>query len=134
MPELRITFNAEIVDEQRQLDGARYVALEGVDESGAWFLSLTYGYPKGQESALAEADMTLTGPSGTILAGLESGRTDIVNDDVGGGELETVDVLLQASAGEGEYDGFVGVLRLRCELVGSQGTVSVEATGEPSPD
>jgi hypothetical protein len=131
MPDLRITFNAEVVEEQRQLDGSRYVAVEGADDSdGAWFLMLTFGQAKSPETELTEGDLTLTGPDGVILAGLESGHADIVNDDADGDEQEVFDLMLRANGGEGKYAEIEGLIRLRAELLGTQGSIRLE-TEEP---
>jgi hypothetical protein len=132
MLQCSLEFDVEVVDEQRHLNGMRYIWIEGCASEGAgsWTLALNYGRPKDEESSLEEGDAAITGPNGSIFAGLESGRADIVNDEVSGDERELLSLALRVSGGDGKYAGVTGSALIRGELAGVEGRLTAELSVE----
>jgi hypothetical protein len=126
--ELSLSFNTELVEEQRLLSGVRYVTLEGDSETdfGAWTITLNYGQPKELRGSVDEGDVILAGPGGSLFGGLQSGRTDLVTDDLSGDEKERLDLRFLLNAAEGEHEGAGGSIRIRGELTAGQGQLEVE--------
>jgi hypothetical protein len=126
--ELRLSFNAELVEEQRLLSGVRHVTLEGDSETelGAWTITLNYSQPKELRGSVDEGDVILAGPGGSLFGGLQSGRTDLVTDDLSADEQERLDLEFLLDAAEGEHEGAGGRIRIRGELAAGQGQLEVE--------
>jgi len=122
-----LRFEVEVVEVQRHLNGTRYVSIEGDEEgaSGGWAIALNYGRPKDEESSLEEADLALTGPRGSLFAGLESGRTDIVTDDVGGDDRELLELTMRVHGGDGDFADAAGEIRLQGEIMAAAGRLDV---------
>jgi len=127
MPQFNLQFQVEVIEDQRQLNGARYVSLEGPgdEEAQGWAIALNYGQSK--DASLEEADLALTGPNGGIFAGLESGKTDIVTDDVSGDEHEMLELTLRISGGDGDYADAAGEVRLCGDILAGGGRITVSA-------
>lgn len=131
---MHLRFDVEVLEDQRQLNGTRYVSLEGAEipvdgqTASGWTLALNFAQPK--DASLDEADLTLSSLEGSVFAGLESGRTDIVNDDIGGDERESIDLTLRIVGGDGGYSEAAGQIRLSGDLqaVGGQFEISLLLT------
>jgi hypothetical protein len=131
-----LSFEAEVVDEQTLLNGTRYVSIEGASESdaGSWTLALNFAEPKESGAALDEGDLVLSGPEGSIVAGLESGETAIVMDDSGEDEQRRLDLSLAVTDGEGGYAGATGEVRLCGVLVGGSGHLDATLSLATEPE
>jgi hypothetical protein len=126
MLDVRLQFEGEVIEEQRLLNGARYLSVEGRSEEGeaeahggAWTLTLNLEQPKDAENPIEEGDLTLVAPDRTLFAGLESGRAAIVIDEAGD-ERELFELSFRVSAGEGALHGSRGLIELRAELTGDR--------------
>jgi hypothetical protein len=128
-----LQFQLEVLEDQRQLNGSRYVSLEGLDEdpSGDWTVTLNFGQAK--DLTLEEADLSLAGPRGRIFAGLDLGSADIVTDDVGGDEVEQLDIALLVSGGEGDFADVIGEVHVRAELSADRGRCELSISIRKAP-
>jgi hypothetical protein len=135
MSELALTFAAEVVEQQTLLNGTRYLSIEGEAESdaGVWAMALNFAVPKEAGAPLDEGDLTLTGPSGSLVAGLESGETAIVMDDPGEDEQQRLDLTFAVSGGEEGFAAVAGTVLLRGLLTGSSGRLDVQLALEAGP-
>lgn len=124
---MHLQFDAEVVDEQRLLNGTRYVSIEGVtsEDVDGWSLTLSYAQPKETDADSEEGDLTLSGPLGTIVAELESGRAGIVIDENDGEEREVVDLSFRVSGGDGSYADGAGEVRVAGTLLAAAGPLDV---------
>ena len=124
---IALTFNVDVVERQRLLDGAEHVWLEGAApaDGGDWMLSLNYARPKESGFAVDEADLTLETPAGAIQAGLESGRVEVTVDDVAGDEQEQLALEFHVEAGDGEFLQVTGTARIRGEVSSAVGQVEL---------
>jgi hypothetical protein len=119
---LTLEFEAEIVERQRLLNGAEYVSLEGRGSgpNENWRLALNYARAKESGAPAEEGDLTVEGPGGSLQAALESGRVDLVTDELGGDEQELLTLDLRFEDGDGEFSRAAGSARIRGKVVGSE--------------
>ncbi len=127
MSELTLNFDAEVIEQQTLLNGTRYLSIDGEaeDEAGTWELALSFAQPKEPGAPLNEGDLTLTGPDGSLVAGLESGETAIVMDDLGEDERQRLDLTLAVNGGEGAFEAAAGTVRVQGLLTGGSGRLDV---------
>jgi hypothetical protein len=124
-----LQFDVEVLDDQRQLNGTRHVSVAGTSASTpageplGWSLDLNFVQSK--DGSIEEADLTLSGADGRIFAGLVSGGTDIVTDDIGGDERELLNLILQVDGGDGAHAGDAGEVRLAGDLRGISGQFDI---------
>jgi hypothetical protein len=104
----------EVTEEQRLLNGARYLTLEG-ESSGqgeAWSAVLNFGQPKEPGAPLLEADLNLSRGDAEVFASLVEGRVEPAAEDLSGADGESVELLLRIEGGEGGFSSALGSIRL----------------------
>lgn len=126
-----LEFEAEVVEQQRLLNGAEYLSLQGQGEGIPWSLSLSFERPKESGAAMTDGDLTLTAPQGVLFAGLESGRADIVIDEIAGDEQTTLKLSFQIHGGEGDFEDAAGAVALQGEIAGAQASLRLTLSLEP---
>jgi hypothetical protein len=110
-----IRFEVEILDEQRQLSGSRYVSLEGVSlgegaKSNLWTISLSFAQTL--DGDVQEGDLTLVSAFGSIFAGLDSGNCDSVPDETQD-ERDEIELSMRVVGGEGDFAGLEGTVSVQ---------------------
>ena len=141
-----LEIEAEVVEQQRLLNGAEYLTLEGegvltsplaaedrhalspgMAESAdeAWSFTLSFERRKETGAALTDGDLTLTASLGTLFGELEAGRTGAVVDELAGDERTTLELAFQIRGGEGHFDRSNGVVRVEGEIVGTTATLQL---------
>lgn len=134
--DITLEFEAEIVDEQRLLNGVHSVSIDGrtEHEGRSWSLALSFDRAKGVEAVVEEGDLSLNSDDGTLFAGLESGQADIVIDEIAGSEREVFALSFEVSGGEGRFEGATGQVVLRGELEGGRGRMVAALSVEGMAD
>jgi hypothetical protein len=127
MLDLRFEFDAELTDEQSLLNGKRSVSIEGeaTHDGDPWFLSLTFERPKSPSGPIVEGDLTLTAQAGIVVAGLESGRVDMVIDDILGDERDVMELVFRPLGQDGALEGLAGRIELSGELAGGRAMLRI---------
>ena len=116
--EITLEFAGAVVDEQAYLDGTREYAIEAESEGSAdaaapWRLTLTFRWPKEEDAALEEGDLTLIDPTGSDLyAALRAGTAASVFDEETGAEAVQLDLRFEVNSGEGSLAAGSGVVHL----------------------
>jgi hypothetical protein len=114
LSETRIRFAIEITEDQRQLNGTRYVGLEGASQEGhepiPWTLSLNFA--QSIDGSIEEGDLSITSKRGSIYAEIESGSCDSVPDETSGDERNELGLSTKIEGGDGEFAGLEGSARV----------------------
>lgn len=124
----RFDFDADVTEEQRLLNGTRYLSLEGetAGEDEVWLLSLNFGQPKEPGAPISEGDLTLSGPDGEFFASVFEGHIELEVDEVSGAEREALSLNLRIEGGEDAFDGAQGTVRLAGALSGGRAELRAE--------
>jgi hypothetical protein len=135
MPDLVLHFEAQVVEDQRLLNGARYLAIEGEaeHEGTPWTLTLSFERPKGADSPIEEGDLTLAAPTGALFAGLESGGTDMVFDEAAGAERDVYELVFRVNGGDDQFQDWQGQIGIRAELDGVDASITVALRAAAAP-
>jgi hypothetical protein len=126
--EIVIRFAVEVTEDQRQLNGTRYVGLQGAsqrEDNESIDGTLSLNFARAIDGSVEEADLTLSSERGGIYAEVESGKCDSEPDEASGDEGNELGLSMKIESGDGEFAGLEGLIRLSGTFRPDGGEVTV---------